>query len=441
MKGHMNGRDAEEAEDAGYGETSRYAAHLDRGWALLDRGELAAARTSVQHAQDVRPDDPDAAVLLGAISLAEGNAQDSLRCYDRAIEMDGEYLEPYAAAAAVCLYELDDPARALRYVSDALELDDLAPFELLDLHMLAAECELASDDVQAARTRLSGLSEVGVLEHALELASTAGDPTAVLEDDDVERAAAAEFLALDPEGEPLEDEERVDRVSRVVGYALRLARLRLDTELLDPARTLLAKVAEAFPREPDAHHLLSEAEYRAGEVQRACIAGVRTLELDTEWPMPDWVPSPAVIHRRVLQMVAACAEPRIRALAERDPPIGELVSEQPPAELVLEGVDPRASVLACASRPPEGKSSSATLTGLAVYRRNLARVCRDGDAFLEELREALLDELAAFFGLSARARATLGIAAAAAAMAPEPEPDPSVAPKRRRANRAAKPPS
>src|SRR5690349_11060990 len=130
MKGHMNGRDAEETEDAGYGETSRYAAHLDRGWALLDRGDLAAARTSVQHAQDVRPDDPDAAVLLGAIALAEGNAQDSLRCYDRAIEMDGEYLEPYAAAAAVCLYELDDPARALRYVSDALELEDLAPFEL-----------------------------------------------------------------------------------------------------------------------------------------------------------------------------------------------------------------------------------------------------------------------------------------------------------------------
>jgi hypothetical protein len=157
--------------------------------------------------------------------------------------------------------------------------------------------------------------------------------------------------------------------------------------------------------------------------------------------MPDWVPSPAVIHRRVLQMVAACAEPRIRALAERDPPIGVLVREQPAAELVLEGVDPRASVLACASRPPEGKSTSATLTGLAVYRRNLARVCRDGDAFLEELREALLDELAAFFGLSARARATLGIAAAAAAVLPEPEPDPSVAPKRRRANRAAKPPS
>lgn len=439
----MNGRDAEETEDAGYGETSRYAAHLDRGWALLDRGDLAAARTSVQHAQDVRPEDPDAAVLLGAIALAEGNAQDSLRCYDRAIEMDAEYLEPYAAAASVCLYELDDPARALRYVSDALELEDLAPFELFDLHMLAAECELASDDLPGARARLSAIPEIGVLEHALELASAAGDPAGAIEDEDAERAAAAEFLALDPEGEPLEDEERVDRVARVVGFALRLARLRLDTELVDAARSLLAKVVEGFPREPDAHHLLSETEYRAGDVQRACAAGVRTLDLDGEWPLPDWVPSPAVIHRRVLQMVATCAEPRIRALAERDPPIGVLVRDLPASELVLEGVDPRASVLACASRPPEGKGGTALLTGLAIYRKNLARVSRDAEAFHEELREGLLDELAAFFGLSARARATLGIAAAAAAAAPppEPEPDPSVAPKRRRANRRPKAPS
>ncbi|HET6582610.1 MAG TPA: metallopeptidase family protein [Nannocystaceae bacterium] len=440
----MNGREGEEAEDAGYGESSRYAAHLDRGWALLDRGDLAAARTSVQHAQDVRPEDPDAAVLLGAIALAEGNAQDSLRCYERAMEMDGDYLEPYAAAAAVCLYELDDPIRALRYVGDALELEELAPFELVDLHMLAAECELASDDVQSARSRIAGLAEVGVIEHALELASTAGDPAAMLEDEDVERAAAAEFLALDPEGEPLEDEERVDRVARVVGYALRLARLRLDTDLIDPARAILAKVVEGFPREADAHHLLSEAEYRAGDIQRACIAGVRTLELDAEWPMPEWMPSPAVIHRRVLQMVAACGEPRIRALAERDPPIGVLVREQPAPELVLEGVDPRTGVLSCASRPPEGKPGAAMLTGLAVYRRNLARVCRDGDSFLDELREALLDELAAFFGLSARARAQLAIAAAAAAIEPPPEPeppDPSVAPKRRRAARRVKPAS
>ena len=86
----MKGRDAEEPEDFGYGEASRYAAHLDRGWAMLDRGDPAAARTSAEHAQEARPNDPDAAVLLGAVALAESDPYESLRYYDKVIELDPE---------------------------------------------------------------------------------------------------------------------------------------------------------------------------------------------------------------------------------------------------------------------------------------------------------------------------------------------------------------
>jgi tetratricopeptide (TPR) repeat protein len=102
--------DSEDLDDAGFGETSRYAAHLDRGWSLLDRAEFEAARQSATHAQRLRPDAPDAAVLLGAIALAEGDAGESLRCYDQAIELDPDYFEPYAAAAQVALFDLGDPA-------------------------------------------------------------------------------------------------------------------------------------------------------------------------------------------------------------------------------------------------------------------------------------------------------------------------------------------
>ncbi|MEX1361868.1 MAG: hypothetical protein AB1Z98_02010, partial [Nannocystaceae bacterium] len=72
----MKGREAEEAEDFGFGEASRYAAHLDRGWAMLDRGDPAAARTSAEHAQEARPSDPDAAVLLGAVALAQSDPEE-----------------------------------------------------------------------------------------------------------------------------------------------------------------------------------------------------------------------------------------------------------------------------------------------------------------------------------------------------------------------------
>lgn len=410
MKPTMSEGEVDEGEDAGWGETSRYAAHLDRGWALLDRGELDAARTSVQHAQTVRPDEPDATVLLGAIALAEGNPSESLRCYDRAIELDAEYLEPYAAAAAVCLYDLDDPARALRYLGEALELESLAGLERIDLHLLAAECELAADDLAAARERLAAIPEIAVLDAALEIAATVDDPATLANDDDEARAAAAEYLALDPDGEPLEDDERTDRAERVVGLALRLAQLRLDADEAALAVASLQKLVEHFARDVDAWQLLSEGLFRLGNVTSAAQAGLRALELDGESPLPSWVPTPAVVHRRVVNILSSCPEARIRALVERDPPPAILVRDLPPAEIVLEGVSPRTAVLPCAARVGDGRKNDApALTALAIYRRNIARFASSGDAFEQELREAVLDELAVFFGLSARARAAIGL--------------------------------
>lgn len=415
MNGRMSGRDEPDAPDAGFGESSRYAAHLDRGWALLDRGDLEAARTSVQHAQGVRPDDPDAALLLGAIALAEGNAGEALRCYDRAIELDPDYLEPYAAAAAVCLYDLDDAVRGLRYAAEALEVEDLAPLELIDLNLLAAECELVGDDIRGAHERLAALPDTSVLEATLELASTGAEP-----DDDPGRLAAHEFLTLDGEGEPLEDEERIERGQRALGLALRLCQLRMDARLEQPAHDLLVKIVEWFPRDPEAWSLLAELEFRRKAFDAAARAGCKTLALDAELPVPEFVPTPAVVHRRIVGTLSHCGEPKLAALVDRDLAPNILVRELPPVELVLEGTSPRVAVIITAARDPDPDApveSAPVLTGLVVYRKNLARFVRDADGFDEELRYAVLDELALFFGLSARSRRNLGLD-------PGPAPEP-----------------
>lgn len=411
----MSGRDEQDAPDAGFGESSRYAAHLDRGWALLDKGELDAARTSVQHAQDVRPDDPDAALLLGAIALAEGNAPEALRCYDRAIELDPEYLEPYAAAAAVCLYDLDDAVRGLRYASEALEIDDLAPLELVDLTLIAAECELATDDVRGAHERLAELPETAVLEAVLELASTGVEPGP---DDDPARLAAHEFLALDPEGEPLEDDERTERGQRAIGLALRLVQSWMDARHEPHALALANRLVELFPRDPEAWSLLAELEFRTGRLGESARAAIKTLELDGEVPLPEFVPSPAVVHRRIVGTLAHCGEPKLAALVEGDRAPTIIVRDLPPAELLLEGTSPRIGIIATASRDPEADLDvPGALTGLVVYRKNLARFVRDADGFDEELRYAVLEELAMFFGLPARSRRALGLDPS---LAPEP---------------------
>lgn len=400
----MSGRDEQDASDAGFGETSRYAAHLDRGWALLDRGDLEAAKTSVQHAQDVRPDDPDAALLLGAIALAEGKPDEALRCYERAIELDPEYLEPHAAAAAVCLFDLDDPTRGLRYASEALELEELAPLERLDLELLAAECEIVGDDLAGAHERLAAIEGLDVLDAALELDANGGEA----EDDEGPRAIAYRWLALDGDGEPLEDDERVDRGQRALGLAMRLCQLRVDSRHEGAAYTLLTKLVSLYPRDPEPWSLLAEVEFRRNSPAAAARAGAKTLELDTAIAVPEFVPSPAVVHRRVVGTLAHCGEAKLAALVEGDEAPIVVVRDLPPVELVLEGASPRTGAAITATRDPTD-DGPATLTGIVVYRKNLARFARDADSFDEELRFAVLEELAFFFGLSAKSRRNLGL--------------------------------
>ncbi|MEM6291927.1 MAG: tetratricopeptide repeat protein [Myxococcota bacterium] len=392
----MVGRDVEEF-DSGYGESSRYAAHLDRGWALLDRGDVVAARTSVEHAQEVRPDDPDASVLLGAIALAEGDPNEALRCYERAVELDPEYLEPYVAAAQVCLFDLEDPVKAQRFCDDALELERLSPFEAVDVRLLSAECQLSRDDKRAPAgvEELTRPEHLGVVIKTLELAAR-GPTDGDLEHDDIAVVQAAEYLLLDIDGELLDEEERRDRVARAFQLVMRWARLTLDLGDVSGATEQLQALTTWFPDEADAWYLLGEAQLRGRDVMRAAEASLRTLELDARGDLPSWVPPVNLLQRRVLQALQRAEVPAIADAIDQDRPLAVLIQERPAPELVTEGVDPRIPVLALGTRiDPE--APSLTLVGLAVYVANIARVCRDATQFEDELRLSIADELKVFF--------------------------------------------
>lgn len=446
----MAGPDAEHFTDPGFGESSQYSAHLDRGWALFDRGDLDAARTSASQAQELRPEDPDSEMLQGAIAVAEGKLEDGLRCYERAMELDPDYLEPYLTAAQLALLDLDDPVRALRYCDDAADLEHLTAFDRLEIQLIAVECELAQGDERAARRRLHGCSELGVLEHALELATTSDDAERTRPDDDPDWATAAEYLGRDLDGEPLEVEERAERSDRVVQLALRVARTRMDVGDFEVALDLTRSLVERFPGEPDAWYLASEAEHRAGDPRRSALAALRTLQLDAQADLPSWLPAPADLHGRVRDIASTFARANLQALTDADEfllPI--LVQEHPSPELVAEGVDPRVPALALAARRAgeEGKPNESTfeLTAVTVYVRNLLRFSPDLEQFYEELQFSVLDELAAFFGLGNEQREALGLPPLppealpeeAAPSAPEETTEPSVKRSRRR-NRAAK---
>ena len=57
----------------------------------------------------------------------------------------------------------------------------------------------------------------------------------------------------------------------------------------------------------------------------------------------------------------------------------------------------------------DGSEGESIISGLAVYRRNILRLARDADNFDQELRYAVLDELATALQFSNDRRTQLGL--------------------------------
>ena len=74
-----------------------------------------------------------------------------------------------------------------------------------------------------------------------------------------------------------------------------------------------------------------------------------------------------------------------------------VIVEAPGAEVVAEGVDPRAAVLLDARALPGSTSPEARASRAFVYQRNVERLCEDGAALEEELVEVLKAEIGATF--------------------------------------------
>lgn len=379
-----------------FGEASRYTAHLDRGWSLLDRGDLQQARTSGHQARQLRPEVPDAAMLMAAISLAESDPESSLEWYERAIEADAEYVDAQLAAAQLLLYDLDDPQRALARAEQARELDEATIADRLDLGLLEIEALLALADRGAANSRIQGLSELDTLEAIL-------DPE--VQGPDLDRTMQRFAGSLDE----LDGEEVEFLTARVVGLAVRLARAHLDLANPADARRWVDSLLGRFGDDADLWYLRNEAAYIAGDAVQAAHAALQVLQLDAAAPPVPWSPDPSTLHQRVVDLLLDCADPQLRALA-REPGFVVVVNEAPAFELVLEGVDPRARALALATRgtgdPP------IVLTGMALYRRNLVRLALEAGNLDAELQFAIFDELAAFFAFDDVRRAALGLPAA-----------------------------
>jgi tetratricopeptide (TPR) repeat protein len=398
-------------------------AHLDRGWDLVSRGELAQATLSAQHALELDKKAPEGHTLLGAIRAAEGDTEEAMAHFREAMELDPEYLDPILYAAELSLHPRGEVDECIRLCDEALGLLDTDHREeLVDALLLKVDALLMKADEPGAR-------------------------------------AALGRLPSGPYAEPL--------------FHLRAGRACYDLGLLGEAEGHLQAVLAVDSRVSDAHYFLGLIQEQRGDYPGMVRTFRRVRDLDLLEGLPPWALSEPAFDAFVARLVNGLPQ-RIKSLLGHSPVIA---ADYPGLELVIEGHDPRSPVLitegptlleerveseAEQEHPPAGGegagdgdspielelelqrdayhgkngknghnghanghgrhgkggshtgASSLSLEGLGggiddgtprvgcvfLYRRNLVRSTEASENFDDEVRHALVHELGHFFGYS-----------------------------------------
>lgn len=335
------------------------SAHLDRGWDLLARGELLAARVSADRILEIDPESPDGHTLLGAICAAEGEPEEALDAFRRALDADPEHIDAMLYAAELAIHPLGQIDYAMRLCDEAEELLGDSQ-DLVEVLVLRAEAHLARGELDKA-------------------------------------AAALERLPSPPYAEP--------------AHYLRAGRILIDVDQPGRAVTLLEQASQHPSCEIDALYFLGVAREMAGDPQGALCSFLEVYERDRQLPEPVWSQPADAFAGLVKGVLESFPEPvgkALRAAALR-------IQSYPPIELVAEGFDPRSPVFFAGTWvAPKTKASAAkgakrrrakdggrehVLTGVFVYKRNVERFAGSAEAVAEELSRALAQEAAFFFGI------------------------------------------
>lgn len=180
-------------------------------------------------------------------------------------------------------------------------------------------------------------------------------------------------------------------------YVFLIGRAYYELGETEKAAPFIEEAVRTDPTHPDAHYYLGLLRDDAGDTRGAVEAFLRSRALDMTKPPPAWAPSPdafAQLVKRVIQGLDALLGRWVR-----DADV--YIVDVPGAELVVDGVDPRAMVLLDA-RPSEDPGApiadGAQLQArLFIYQRNVERGAGSALALEAELSAGLEREITAVF--------------------------------------------
>jgi tetratricopeptide (TPR) repeat protein len=313
-------------------------AHLDRGWDLAQRGDAAGAVECAKRALEIDPQSPEVHNLMGFASALEGDADDALEHYRQAIALDETYFEAMLNAAEVMIAPLADYDAAIAQIEEALDYAETDE-EIADCILLKVDALMAKADYDEAKRAMKMLPE-------------------------------------GPFGTP--------------SYLFLIGRTWYELGQLDKAAPFIEQAAKADPNSADTQYYLGLVRDEQGDTHAATQALLRSRALDAMHPAPAWAPDPEAFGAVVKTAIEKLDLVLARYVREAEVYIVDL----PGAELVVDGVDPRA-LLVLDSPPTE--DGAPPRVRVFVYQRNVERAAGSADALAEELAGALEREVTAVF--------------------------------------------
>lgn len=312
----------------------RLSAHLDRGWDLVSRGDATGAAECGRRALELDPKSPEVHNLLGYSAAVLCDAQEALEHYRQALALDDGFFEAMLNAAEVLLTPLGEVDEAIRMCEDAIDVAETDE-ELADCLLLKVDALMAKGDADGARRAMNMIPEsVTTPAHLFSIGR------AYYELGDVEKAAP-----------------------------------------------LIEEAARRDPEHADAQYYLGLVKDDAGDARAATEAFMRARALDAVREPPAWAPSPDMFGKLVEQAIGRLDS----VLARYVSTVEVYVIDVPGAELVVDGIDPRAPMLL------EPGTADGRATRLFVYQRSVERMAGSVERIEEELAASLEREITAVF--------------------------------------------
>jgi tetratricopeptide (TPR) repeat protein len=313
-------------------------AHLDRGWDLAQKGDAPGAIACARRALEIDPQSPEVHNLMGFASALEGEAEDALEHYRLAIALDETYFEAMLNAAEIMIAPLDDLEGAIAQIDDALDYAETDE-EVADCILLKVDALMAKGDYEEAKRAMKMLPD-----------GPFSGPT----------------------------------------YLFLIGRAWYELGQIDKAAPLIEQAVKADPQSADAHYYLGLVRDEQGDIRGAAEALLRSRALDAQRPAPSWAPSGETFGALVKGAIEKLDLVLGRYVREAEVYVVDL----PGAELVVDGVDPRA--LLALDTPPTD-SGAPPRVRVFVYQRNVERAAGSLDAMNAELLGALEREVTAVF--------------------------------------------